>query len=110
MKYGKILFILTFLMSFAALAKDAANAPTEANTNVKQYVICRNQKIVRTIRVECLPSGACDTIYNKDGADLTQASKINAVASLRILGNIKNNLEKAAWKCNDVTANAKIDN
>jgi hypothetical protein len=108
MKNGKTLFLLTFLLSLGAMAENSKVDPI--NPNVKQYVICRNQKIVRTIRVECQQNGACNTIYNKDGADKAEGSKINVTASQKILGNIKGNLEKASWKCDDVTANAKIDN
>jgi hypothetical protein len=92
---------VVILMSISAFA--VAEEP-----EVKQYVICKNQKIVRTIRVECT-KGECDTIYTKDGTDRVEGHNNNVFGGQKILSNIKGNLEKAAWKCNDITANAKID-
>lgn len=100
MKYLVLLPLVLMTLSGNTYAAD--------NAEVKQYVICRNQKIVRTIRVEC-QKGECDTIYTKDGTDRVEGSNNNVLGGQKILGNIQNNLEKAAWKCNDVTANAKID-
>lgn len=100
-----------YLLSLCALSTLLLSAPLHAEDEkdgeVKQYVICRNQKIVRTIRVECLGS-ECDTIYTKDGTDRVEGSNNNVFGGQKILGNIQANLEKASWKCNDVTANAKI--
>ena len=99
---SKLLFALTALfITFTGVNTFAEDG------EVKQYVICKNQKIVRTIRVEC-QKGECDTIYTKDGTDRVEGSNNNVLGGQKILGNIQANLEKAAWKCNDVTANAKI--
>ncbi len=100
----KYLLLPVALMILSGSASIAAADDAE----VKQYVICRNQKIVRTIRVEC-QNNECDTIYTKDGTDRVEGSNNNVLGGQKILGNIQSNLEKAAWKCNDVTANAKID-
>jgi hypothetical protein len=100
------LFLFTF--PIFVLSAASVNAVAEDNVDVKQYVICRNQKIVRTIRVECKGGVDCDTIYTKEGSDRVEGSNNNIMGGQKILGNIQANLEKAAWKCNDVTANAKI--
>jgi hypothetical protein len=106
MKNSKILFLFAFSFVLVMGSKVLGEDDVEG---VKQYVICKNQKTVRTIRVECPKNGECNTIYNKEGTDLVEGSNNNISGSQRILGNIKANLEKAAWKCNDVTSNAKID-
>ncbi|MES2768815.1 MAG: hypothetical protein V4596_06675 [Bdellovibrionota bacterium] len=98
---------LLLLPTLLLLSVPYSHAEEEKDGEVKQYVICRNQKVVRTIRVECVGS-ECDTIYTKDGADKIEGSNNNVMGGQKILGNIQANLEKAAWKCNDVTANAKI--
>lgn len=100
-----------FLFTFPILATSAISVNAladDVDKDVKQYVICRNHKIVRTIRVECTKGTECDTIYTKEGADRLEGSNNNIMGGQKILGNIQANLEKAAWKCNDVTANAKV--
>lgn len=99
--------LLSLSILSALLLSAPAQAEDEKDGEVKQYVICRNQKVVRTIRVEC-SGNECDTIYTKDGTDRVEGSNNNVMGGQKILGNIQANLEKAAWKCNDVTANAKI--
>lgn len=107
MKICRNLFFFTFVA--ALLSPLVSFSQDDADKDVKQYVICRNQKIVRTIRVECQEKNQeCDTIYTKDGTDRVEGFKNNILGGQKILGNIKTNLENAAWKCNDVTANAKI--
>lgn len=96
------------LVSMAVVLMSLSAKAAAADAEVKQYVICKNQKIVRTIRVEC-SKGECDTIYTKDGTDRVEGHNNNVMGGQKILGNIQGNLEKASWKCNDVTANAKID-
>jgi len=105
-KYLLSLFISLSALS-ALLLSASVHAEDDKDGEVKQYVICRNQKVVRTIRVECVGS-ECDTIYTKDGADQVKGSNNNVSGGQKILGNIQANLEKAAWKCNDVTANAQV--
>lgn len=99
-----------FLFTFPILAMSGVSINAladDADKDVKQYVICRNHKIVRTIRVEC-SKAECDTIYTKEGSDRVEGSNNNIMGGQKILSNIQANLEKAAWKCNDVTANAKV--
>lgn len=100
--------ILRFLLPTLLLAATPYLFAEDKDGEVKQLVICRNQKIVRTIRVECTSGLECNTIYTKEGTDRVEGSNNNVLGGQKILGNIQANLEKAAWKCNDVTANAKI--
>lgn len=106
MKNCQKLYVFTFSILVMGLTSVSVFAE-DSERDVKQYVICRNQKVVRTIRVEC-QGQECDTIYMKDGNDRVEGSNNNVLGGQKILGNIQANLEKAAWKCNDVTANAKI--
>ncbi|RME14172.1 MAG: hypothetical protein D6797_09420 [Bdellovibrio sp.] len=63
------------------------------------FVLCKNQKMVRTIRVERNEKGQCYTLYTKSGVDrvIGQARHLNSCMSF--LNNVKNNLEKAYWSC-----------
>lgn len=106
-KYLLCLALILSTLLLTLLLASPSYAEEDKDGEVKQYVICKNQKIVRTIRVECV-GNECDTIYTKDGADKVEGSNNNVMGGQKILGNIQANLEKAAWKCNDVTANAKI--
>lgn len=106
MKNCRKFFVFTFLVTL--MSPLVSFSEEAADKDVKQYVICRNQKIVRTIRIECQKNEDCDTIYTKDGTDRVEGFNNNIFGGQKILANIKTNLENAAWKCNDVTANAKI--
>lgn len=67
------------------------------------HVICKNQKIVRTIRVEKGP-GKCSTLYTKNGQDQVIASGINATSCKKFMSDVQENLTKAGWKCRETKA------
>lgn len=93
---------LVFVLLSAGLAEGAKHRQT--------YVLCRNKKIVRTIRVE-VESGdtqSCETLYTKGGVDRSVGSGINNSSCMRVMNNIKGNLEAASWTCKDITAKSDI--
>ena len=73
------------------------------------YVMCRSRKIVRTIRVAKVKEsgGACTTYYTKAGNDRVVGTGIRHSSCYKFLNNIRENLEKANWKCKDISR-AKI--
>ena len=101
-KTGGWVGALVFLLLSAGVAEAAKHRQT--------YVMCRNKKIVRTIRVE-MDGGDksnCETLYTKAGIDRIVGNGVNKESCIRVVNNIRGNLEAAAWKCRDITAKSKI--
>ena len=71
-----------------------------------QYFLCKNKKIVRTLRA--LPPASeganCLAIYTKNGVDKEVGSGKMYGSCVNIIGNIKANLEKAGWACKDISS------
>lgn len=70
-----------------------------------QYILCRNKKIVRTLRAIPPKSEAdnCTAIYTKNGTDREVGSGRLFTSCVNIITNIKTNLEKAGWTCKDIS-------
>jgi hypothetical protein len=66
--------------------------------DAKEMVMCRNNKIVRTVRV-IQKDNECVTIYTKLGVDKDVGGGKNPSSCTKIVSNIRENLEKAGWKC-----------
>ena len=67
------------------------------------YTICKNRKIVRTIRVE--KDASTDqfvTYYTKSGKDKEVGRARWKPSAEKFQTNIQSNLEKAGWKCQNV--------
>jgi hypothetical protein len=70
------------------------------NHTPEKYVICKNNKTVRTIRIEKSNSaGTCSTTYTKAGIDRIVGSGRSVSGCIKILENVKGNLEEADWRC-----------
>jgi hypothetical protein len=55
------------------------------------------------VHVEKDPSSArCITIYTRNGVDKQVARGLNHGSCVKIMGNIRVNLEKANWSCKEV--------
>lgn len=67
------------------------------------YLLCKFKKLVRTVRVEKNSGGGCKTIYTKDGTDQNVGESLDGKICLKVLRNIRINLEKANWKCKDIS-------
>src|SRR5688500_16686767 len=67
------------------------------------HVICKNQKIVRTIRVE-KGEGKCETVYTKNGQDQIIASGNFPTSCKKFMMDVQDNLTKAGWKCRETQA------
>ena len=102
-----------FLISGQAGAEDAKPETTTSfpsaagepklNTSSSDvnYIMCRNGKEVRTIRVEKKGRG-CRALYTKNGVDQVVGKSATSEICQKVAGRIKVNLENGDWKCKDV--------
>ncbi len=67
------------------------------------YLICKNHAVVRTLRVSKKPNGGCMATYTKDGVDQVVGQSWTSERCSKVIGNIRENLEKANWKCKDIS-------
>ncbi len=92
-----ILFICALLISVPLVWAEAAIEESEA------LVVCKNNRTVRTIRVNNEDDGTCRTVYTKQGVDRVVGNAKFKTSCLQFLNNIKSNLEGAAWSCREVS-------
>jgi hypothetical protein len=96
--FCKLMFVILFLSFSFARAEDK-----------DLYVLCKNQKQVRSLRIQdTADHKGCEVIYTKDGVQKLQGSGQYFEGCLKVLNNIKANLEKGWWKCRDVTKTIQI--
>lgn len=82
----------------------SATKPTPASSDKQgSYYLCRLNNIVRTIRVNAEKDGACEATYTKEGVDKVVGKSATAERCYKVVSNIKDNLEKASWKCKDIS-------
>ena len=85
---------------FFTMVPVALVAQTQAS-----IIMCKNKKIVRTLRILNMEKeGKCITLYTKAGTDKIVGSGRSLSTCTTVAANIKTNLEKAAWKCKEATA------
>jgi hypothetical protein len=87
------MLVVLFSMGFS-LALEGANA---------DYVFCKNQKTVRTIRVEKGEgAGGCKAVYTKRGADkIIGISKYKGSCGVYV-DNVRKRLEQGSWNCRNI--------
>lgn len=100
-----ILTIFVFTHLQLAMAVAIAEEKTTTGALEKSYVICKNQKIVRTLRVEVI-AGRCQAVYTKNGKDQIIGSGMNTQSCLKYAQNVRDTLIKNNWKCRDVERSA----
>jgi hypothetical protein len=81
----------------------AAPAPPPEAAKDATYLICKNKAVVRTLRVSKKPNGGCMATYTKDGVDQIVGNSWTTERCAKVIGNIRENLEKANWKCKDIS-------
>lgn len=95
------IFVGVVAMSVLALAQ-AAVEPISKGAQANSFIICKNQKNVRTIRVEKdQADNQCVAVYTKAGIDREVGRAQTVNSCFKIIENIKSNLEKADWKCKE---------
>ncbi len=67
------------------------------------YLICKNKKMVRTLRVSKKTNGGCAATYTKEGIDQVVGNSWAVERCSKIINGIKDTLEKADWKCKDIS-------
>jgi hypothetical protein len=96
--FGALATAISFLVSFAVPAHAAVDQKPSA------FVLCKNKKNVRTIRV--LPEGRgqdnCTITYSKGGSEEVVGSNRSLGTCKSILKNIQMNLETSNWNCRSV--------
>jgi len=80
----------------------------EGAVEASKFIMCRSQKIVRTIRIEKVSDG-CETVYTKAGVDRVVGSGRHQESCESVLNNIRRNLEDAHWNCREVDSAAISD-
>ncbi len=83
----------------------AAASGSEETSTAKDatYLICKNKAVVRTLRVSKKSNGGCMATYTKDGVDQVVGQSWATERCSKVIGNIRENLEKAHWKCKDIS-------
>ena len=66
------------------------------------FVMCRNRKVVRTVRVEILEDKSCQTQYTKNGVDRVIGSGVHKQSCMNFMNNVRKYLEEVGWACKDV--------
>lgn len=94
----------SILVTVLALIGAGACAEGVSEVSNKLYYICKNQKEVRTMRVQIETSGLCVTYYSKQGTEKNVGSGKNHDSCANFLNNIKTNLEKSNWNCRDISS------
>lgn len=91
---------------FGAVADGAQAAEDQ---KVMQFVLCKNQKTVRTIRIapERAEPQDCQVMYSKAGVDEVVGQSRSLSSCKSILKNIQENLEASKWNCKQVDS-AKV--
>jgi hypothetical protein len=98
---AKNIIILSFIMASTSASAQAAVA--QGSADQPNYVMCRNQKTVRTLRIEKDDSKQCVALYTKAGVDKEVGRGQNFSSCTRVVANIRTNLDKAGWKCKEVS-------
>lgn len=69
----------------------------------EQFVICKQSKLVRTIRaLGAEKDDGCRAFYSKDGAEKQVGQGRFTETCNKIIQNVRTNLEAANWRCKDV--------
>ena len=98
----QVMTILAIMISSFAWAQESS-LPSAGQENKTTYLICKNGPSVRTLRVLTEKNGGCVTTYTKEGVDQSVAHSWKSDRCSKVLANIRINLEKAQWKCKDIS-------
>lgn len=94
---------MKFIAVFVILVGFSVEAADQAAT---AFVLCKNKKTVRSIRITPGGEKHCRVTYTKGGTDelIGQARTLGGCQS--ILKNVQENLQESSWKCRDVKSAA----
>jgi len=109
-----MVFILSFplliLFSTSAQSQEknetasttATSAVSDEKATSEYFILCKNLKIVRSLRVEATPQ-KCTAIYTKLGQDRSIGTSQRGVVNCRSFVNqVRDTLVNAGWKCKEM--------
>ncbi|MEQ1663941.1 MAG: hypothetical protein ABL927_01040 [Bdellovibrionales bacterium] len=113
MGYAK--YILFFIFAFGLFQLAEVTGATEQSRDTaavsktspppSTYVLCKNKKMVRSIRVTRDASQKeCVAFYTKSGIDKEVGRGLNSNSCKKIAENIKTNLVSSNWQCRDISS------
>lgn len=78
--------------------------PSHGEEQLRKYVMCRNGKTVRTLRIETNPKDSASwvTTYTKNGKDEVVGEGRNPASCDDVLARVQKTLETNSWKCRDM--------
>ena len=99
----KTLFIFTGL--FIALYSFAQEKEVKEASKNREFVICKNKFYARNIQVKKIKTedSVCETLYTKGGHTKSIGKGKFMGTCYNFSNNISANLEKAGWKCSDIS-------
>ncbi len=93
----RILFLgLSFLSFFSFAESD------------RSLILCKQDKMARTLRITTLQDKRCQAIYTKQGIDQVIGSSQNLEACSHFIGGVRKKLAQAHWQCRDVKAQSEV--
>ena len=94
----------SIFLGFILLSTTFAFAQFETSyEKFEDYVLCKNAKHVRTLRINReAENGHCKTLYTKAGVDRVVGQGQSIYTCQHFLKNVRTNLEKAQWKCEEI--------
>ena len=92
------------LIFFSQIVVLLCVVPSFADEQLRKFVMCRNGKTVRTLRIEANPSesGSWITTYTKNGKDEIVGEGRNPASCDDVLERVQKTLESYSWKCKDM--------
>jgi hypothetical protein len=87
----------------AATDKPASKTEETSSEKPGTYYLCKLNNVVRTVRLVTDKNGVCEATYTKEGVDKVVGKSGTPDRCLKVISNIKENLEKASWKCKDIS-------
>lgn len=66
------------------------------------FILCKNNKSVRTLRVEMDEDSKCRAIYTKQGVDEMIGAAQYSNSCVEIISKVRKKLEEGKWLCRDV--------
>lgn len=68
----------------------------------ESLVLCKHNKLVRTLRIETMSDQHCKAVYTKSGVDQTIGSGQNHNSCEEFVAGVRKTLEDAKWSCREV--------
>ncbi len=94
--------MLRVLMTVAVLGLSFSVSAQTTDQKAAAFVLCKNKKDVRTIRVTNKGEN-CTTTYSKGGVDEVVGMNRSNQACRTILDSVRSNLEDSNYRCRDVS-------